>query len=196
MTLDVDNSTRHIHRDRYVWPKHSKREFAVHKYQWSRWWHTFKAFHNKRDGHTFAEVVQQPSKNSSSMSTHRHDASLGVCSLCSSSLCVPQAMVTTPLTTASSKTSPKTACSKLRSSAHALQSKYVDPVPTHNRFVLLGELACPDSVGKQYNNSIYQGINVTVAHGNHSLKSDKNESGENIKPNYKARGNTQSNRPV
>ena len=77
----MDKVKYHIHNDRYVWSKQGKTEYAAHKSKWSRWWHTFKAFNNKRDGRTFAQVVRQPPKNLPPENVHTHDVSLGVRSL-------------------------------------------------------------------------------------------------------------------
>ena len=65
----MDTGQFHIHSDRYVWSKQGKLEYAVHRNQWSRWWHTSKAFQNKRDGRTFAEVVKQPAQRVNSLDT-------------------------------------------------------------------------------------------------------------------------------
>ena len=151
-----------------MWSKQSKIEYAAHKSKWSRWGHTYKAFHNKRDGRTFAQVLRQPPTNLPSKNVHTHDVSLGVRLLLPSSSYISHHIPKTPVNSNFTR--------KRISSTHVSQAKHVDFVPTHKRFALLSEYVCPDSAVNQHDN---KNSETTVVQCNcppkqHKVKLDSN----------------------
>ena len=130
--MDVDTRRYHIHRDIYVWSKQDQQEYAIPKCDWSRWWYISKAFHNKRDGRMFAEVVQQPARRPILGITHKVYTDVGMRSFPPSKLCISKVVHTRPLTTANKKTSGQSVQSTI--SAHLPKLTNDDCFPIYVRY--------------------------------------------------------------
>ena len=162
----MDSSQYHIHRDRYIWSKQGKREYATHKTQWSRWWHTSKAFHNKRDGRTFAEVVKQPAETSGSLHTRTVSNNVQLQLPRSHKSWNSQIVATKTFVTTNTKPS----CHSTSTKSNVLrppQAVTKDYIPIKNRFALLENISGINTDEKSDHN-VNQVANVVSDHNDSS----------------------------
>ena len=172
----MDTGHFHIHSDRYVWSKQGKLEYAVHRNQWSKWWHTSKAFQNKRDGRTFAEVVKQPVQRGNLLHTQTFHNGVEVRSFPSPK----QGCRKTPTVRTGVMTSKKIQDNKLSGKfftfPQPLQTKTTDSSFCKNRFAILETLLDSDTYDD------HSGLNDKVGNisiGYKDVASDKKQGDAN-----------------
>ena len=159
----MDTGRFHIHCDRYVWSKQGKLEYAVHKNQWSRWWHTSKAFQNKHDGRTFAEVVKQPLQRSRLLDTQISHNGVEVHSFSSPKQSHQKVVPIKTGVMTYKKIQGHNLSEKFFTSPQPLQTKTTDSISIKNRFAILETISGTDTGEDQSGHNVDQGlIQVTM----------------------------------